>query len=134
MISPNKLKINNTVETVDIESSVNPTYVFDLTKQNNIIPNNKYDAIYCLEVLEHTSDPNKVLQNLYSILKKGGTLYLSVPFQFRLHGPLPDYWRFSEYGLLQLLKQNNFRVTDMNALIDPDREAFPLHYTVICTK
>lgn len=63
-----------------------------------------YDVAFCLEVLEHTLYPRTVISNIYGSLKKGGTLYLSVPFLFPIHAD-EDYWRFTEHGLRHLLKE-----------------------------
>ena len=123
---------DNIIETVDIIEN-NTTYVCDLTK-DNIIPNDRYDVIYCLEVLEHTYEPYKIIEQLYSKLKQNGLLYLSVPFNFRLHGPLPDNYRISEYGLKYLLEKNNFEIIEFYSLNDKTRPSFPIHYTIICKK
>jgi len=128
-----RFKENNCLETVDICNNSNPTYVADLTKENNI-PKEKFDVIYCLEVIEHTFEPSNILYELYKLLKKDGILYISMPFQIRIHGPLPDCYRISEFGLKYLLEKNNFKIIEFTALIDDKRPAFPLHYTIICKK
>jgi perosamine synthetase len=124
---------NNIIETLDIVSDNNTTYVADLTK-DNCIPNDYFDVIYCLEVLEHTYEPWEILKNIYKLLKKDGFLHLSVPFQFRLHGPLPDCYRISEFGLKYLLEKYNFDIIKFEAVIDNSRPAFPIHYTITCKK
>ena len=40
-----------------------------------------YDAIYCMEVLEHVVDPAAMLQTLTRLLAPGGTLVISVPIE-----------------------------------------------------
>jgi SAM-dependent methyltransferase len=123
----------NSVETLDICNLDNITYVADITKDNDI-PKDRFDIVYCLDVLEHTYEPWEGLKQIYKILKPGGILYLSLPFQFRIHGPIPDCYRISEYGLKYLLHKNNFEIIAMNALIDNERLAFPIHYTIECIK
>ena len=59
--------IDNCIETCDIIEN-NTTYVADLTKNNNI-PDERYDVIYCLEVLEHTTEPWNMVEQLYLKLK-----------------------------------------------------------------
>jgi perosamine synthetase len=122
----------STIETVDIVEN-NTTYIADLTKDNNI-PKNRFNVIYCLEVIEHTYEPWEMLKQLYDLLSSGGVLHISLPYQFRLHGPLPDCYRISEYGIKYLLDKYNFKILEFNALIDNDRPAFPIHYTITCTK
>ena len=41
----------------------------------------KYDVILCLEVLEHVMNPLLFLKQLKRLLKEGGTIYLSTPYQ-----------------------------------------------------
>ena len=40
-----------------------------------------YDAVYCMEVLEHVVDPAAMLQTLMRLLAPGGTLVISVPIE-----------------------------------------------------
>jgi SAM-dependent methyltransferase len=124
---------NNIIETVDIMENSLTTYVCDLT-DNNLIPKNRFDAIYCLEVIEHCSDPLELLKQMKLLLKSDGFLYLSFPFQFRLHGPIPDNWRISEFGMRILLEKAGLHLIEMKALINNNRPAFPISYTIICKK
>ena len=124
---------SNIIETVDIIPNEKTTYVQDLTESCEKIPNNRFDAVYCLEVIEHCSDPLALLSNIKRKLKKDGRLYLSWPFQFRLHGPLPDAFRISEYGMKILLEKAGLTLISMTAFIDDERPAFPISYTAICT-
>jgi SAM-dependent methyltransferase len=121
------------VETLDICHRENVTYVADITKPNDV-PNERFDIIYCLDVLEHTYEPWEGLQQMYKYLKPEGILYLSLPFQFRIHGPIPDCYRISEYGLKYLIQKYKYEIIEMNALIDNERPAFPISYTVVCRK
>ena len=66
------------------------------------------------------------------MLKPGGWLFTSSPFGFRIHGPLPDNWRFTEHGWRELL--NNFSQVEITALEDKNRFLMPLHYTVAAKK
>ncbi len=122
-----------TCETVDIVDGNDTTYVADLTRENDL-PKNHFDAVYCLEVLEHTYEPWEMIKQMHALLKDGGHLYISVPFQFRLHGPLPDCYRISEYGMRYLLEKNGFDILLFEALVDESRPAFPIHYALECIK
>jgi len=93
------------VETLDIDPRSNPTHVADITQHNRNLRSKRYDIIVCTEVLEHTLNPFYAITEIYRLLKKGGILLLTVPFNFRIHGPLPDCWRFTEHGLKELLKK-----------------------------
>ena len=41
--------------------------------------NNTIDFIYCSSLIEHIADPNVLLENIWSVLKSGGILYISFP-------------------------------------------------------
>jgi hypothetical protein len=67
------------IETLDIDTSLNPTYVGDI---KNLTLDKKFPCIAANEVLEHSkieSLPN-ILENLSGILEDDGVLYISVPF------------------------------------------------------
>jgi 2-polyprenyl-3-methyl-5-hydroxy-6-metoxy-1,4-benzoquinol methylase len=44
----------------------------------------RYDAIYCMEVLEHVVDPVPLLDQFHGLLAPGGTLVISVPIEIGL--------------------------------------------------
>ncbi len=121
-----------TVKTLDINPSSGADYIADITHQNKRLENEKFDIIICTEVLEHTLNPFKAMEEIFRLLKKDGILLLSVPFNFRIHGPLPDCWRFSEHGLRELLKK--FIIIKIDSIETPKRDLMPIHYTVIAKK
>ena len=70
-----------------------------------------FDSILLMDVLEHIEDFEFVLSDLYRMLKKGGRLFISVPFLYREHETPNDYYRFTSYGVRKILKQKHFSVT-----------------------
>jgi SAM-dependent methyltransferase len=119
--------------TLDINPNSQANYIADICNNNQeLIPNNSFDWVVCTEVLEHTLNPFAAVQEIHRILKPNGLLFLSVPFNFRIHGPLPDCWRFTEYGLRVLLK--TFEKIRINVIESPKRPLMPIHYTVIARK
>lgn len=119
--------------TLDIDPKSNATYIVDICKENKgVIKNNFFDFIVCTEVLEHTLNPFDAIKEIHRILKLGGLLFISTPFNFRIHGPLPDCWRFTEYGLREILQQ--FNILSLNQIETKNRWLMPIHYTVIAKK
>lgn len=51
--------------------------------------------IDCVSVMEHSKHPWLVASNLERMLPVGGTIYVSVPWIWRVHNYPSDYWRFS---------------------------------------
>ncbi|MBM3263239.1 MAG: class I SAM-dependent methyltransferase [candidate division Zixibacteria bacterium] len=64
------------------------------------------DAIICIQVLEHISDPFQFANELHRVLKPGGKLFLSVPQGYGEHQMPYDYFRYSYYGLVHLFSKN----------------------------
>lgn len=121
------------VETLDIDKTSGATYIADLCANNEkILPPNRFDFIVCTEVLEHTLQPFDAVKEIERILKKGGLVFVSTPYNFRIHGPLPDCWRFTEHGLRALFK--NFEILELSPLEDKLRFLMPIHYTLVAKK
>lgn len=120
------------LETLDIDPAAGATYTADLCERNDHVPAERFDCVFCTEVLEHTLQPFDAVAELYRLLRPGGRLIISAPFNFRIHGPLPDCWRFTEHGLRALLR--NFTDLDLHGIDTPDRPLMPIHYTVAAAK
>ena len=103
------------------------TYQRDITKHTGL-PGSTYDVVIAMEVLEHTTDPFLGVREIRRLLKNGGLLLASAPWNFRIHGPIPDCWRFSEHGWKVLLK--DFDAVRIDALKTPGRFLMPIHYNV----
>lgn len=120
------------VETLDIDPASGCTHIGDICSHNDHIPDDSFDFVVCTEVLEHTLHPFHAVDEIRRVLKPGGKLFLSVPFNFRIHGPLPDCWRFTEHGLRTLLR--DYEVIELNSLETDSRPLMPVHYTVVARK
>ncbi|HWQ21617.1 MAG TPA: methyltransferase domain-containing protein [Clostridia bacterium] len=121
------------VETLDIDPKSGCTYVGDICEHNSLLPDGGFDYVVCTEVLEHTLRPWDAVAEIWRILKPAGLLFLSVPFNFRIHGPLPDCWHFTEHGLRALLS-DRFLILSLDAVETRDRPLMPIHYTVTARK
>jgi SAM-dependent methyltransferase len=113
----------------DIDPGAGCTYTGDICARNDAIDDGRFDWVVCTEVLDHVLDPFGAARELGRILRPGGLLFLSVPFDLRIHGPLPDWWRFTEHGLRAVL--GGFAIEDLSPLENPDRPLMPVHYTVV---
>lgn len=122
-----------TIRSLDIDPKANADYTADLCADNSaIIPANHFDFVLCTEVLEHTLQPFDAVNEMERILKKDGVLFLTVPFNFRIHGPLPDCWRFTEHGLRALFKR--FEILQLSEIATSGRDLMPVHYRLIAAK
>jgi SAM-dependent methyltransferase len=121
------------IRTLDIDRNSDADYIADICCRNDkLIPDETFDWVVCTEVLEHTLNPFAAVTEIVRVLKPGGFVFISVPFNFRIHGPLPDCWRFTEYGLRSLLSE--LTVIELKEAATSGRPLMPVHYTVIAKK
>ena len=73
------------------------------------------DLVLCTEVIEHVTDPVRVLFEAQRVLRPGGSLILSAPFTWHVHDEPHDYWRFTEFGLRVLCERAGFRIDTVRA-------------------
>lgn len=95
---------------------------------------NCFDKVICSEVIEHVINPKELIHELNRILKKGGTVVLTVPFNQKIEKTLLDVPKedleqmdyneikkryhvtedhlnsFSEEGFIKLLEEEGFTV------------------------
>jgi SAM-dependent methyltransferase len=68
------------------------------------------DVVLCTETLEHLTDPQAFLSEAARVLRRGGRLFLTAPFQFKEHQAPHDYFRYTRHGLALLLERAGFVV------------------------
>lgn len=68
------------------------------------------DVVILTEVLEHMSDPSKVLQEIRRVLKPEGFLVLTIPLLMGEHDYV-DYYRWTTSGIQKLLTESGFKIT-----------------------
>lgn len=59
----------------------------------------KFDHVDCASVLEHVRHPWKMAENIEAALKPGGSIYVQVPFAWRIHDYPGDFWRMTAEAL-----------------------------------
>jgi len=125
--------VKSKIMTADIDKNSNSDFIIDICQNNeNLIKSETFDVVICTEVLEHTKNPFSAINEIYRILKNDAILLITTPFDFRIHGPLPDCWRFTEHGLRELLKK--FKNIEIVGLENKKRFLMPLHYTIKAIK
>lgn len=87
---------------VDIDKSVNPDILADITKLP--ISENSYGTVLCIEIFEHLKDPYLAVKELNRIIKPGGRLIITTRFLYPLHMVPDDYWRYTPYIIRDIFK------------------------------
>lgn len=72
------------------------------------VPDAVADTVVSFQVLEHLSEPQVMLNEAYRILVTGGTIVLTVPFQWSVHEAPYDYFRYTRFGLQHLFAKAGF--------------------------
>lgn len=66
------------------------------------------DIVLCTQVIEHVPEPSELLCELHRVLRPGGSLILTGPMYWPLHEEPYDFYRFTKYGFIHLLKKSGF--------------------------
>jgi SAM-dependent methyltransferase len=69
------------------------------------IADQAFEVVLCTEVLEHLPEPQRAIDEMFRVLKPGGTLLLTTRFLFPIHDAPADYYRYTKYGLRHLLRK-----------------------------
>ncbi len=72
--------------------------------------NNQFDNIILFNVIEHVTNYELLIQEIYRITKKNGKLELFVPFMHRYHPDPQDIFRPTHFYLNSILKKVGFQV------------------------
>jgi SAM-dependent methyltransferase len=115
--------------TSDIEGNVE--MLLDV-RDMSIIPDRRYNCVFCAGVLEHVDDFMAGMREITRILTPGGILLLGVPFRQAIHSFPYDYWRFTRFGLEYMLR-DKYVILEIKELDDKE-ENFPATYWVRAIK
>ena len=63
-----------------------------------------FDLVVSTEMLEHCPEPGAVAEEAHRVLRPQGTLVLTTPFVYVVHGYPDDYYRFTAAGLEHLFR------------------------------
>lgn len=118
------LRIEGTIESLNIDPQIVPTYTADLNKSFPF-ESAIYDNILSLNTLEHIRNDEAALREMVRILKPGGKLLLIVPFLYQVHASPYDYHRHTALWWQEKLEELGF--------CDEDIEINPLMWDQLGT-
>jgi len=78
------------------------------------IEKNSFDVILCTEVFEHIPNPIAAIDEFYRLLKPGGILIVTAPFNSLTHfAPYHYYSGFSKYFYEYFFPKAGFKITEL---------------------
>jgi SAM-dependent methyltransferase len=104
---------------LDLENTIYYSHIKpDLVWNGELIPleDNSVECVIATEVLEHCFEPEKLLNEIYRVLKPGGLIYCTVPFVWHLHEVPYDAFRYTPFSLTKKLKDANFNKITITSL------------------
>ncbi len=106
-----------TVSSFDIYATLLVQFVADA--HDIPIIDDYYDGVVIQAVLEHVLEPQRVVDEIWRVLKPGGLVYAETPFMQQVHEAAYDFTRFSERGHRYLFRK--FALIDSGASAGPGR-------------
>lgn len=92
--------------------------VIKIDATNIDFSDNSFDCVIAVSLLEHIYEYQKVIDEIYRILKHDGRLILACPFIFPYHPSTEDYFRYSPAAYRKML--SNFSQVDIYGLGNVD--------------
>lgn len=91
----------------DYNQSKNPDKIIDL---NQLLPfeNNFADNIFLFNAVYIIKEPDKLMREIYRVLKTGGRLFMNSPFIFNEAREPDDFRRLTLQGLESMLEKSGF--------------------------
>jgi SAM-dependent methyltransferase len=105
-------RLRQDIFTMDLFPFPNVDIVADIIKTP--FPDNSVDFIILDTVLEHVSDPFKVIAECHRIMKPGGKIVSITPFLIPYHGYPKHFYNFTEDGLHYLFRDFSDCKVEMN--------------------
>jgi len=74
-----------------------------------------FDTVVSFQVMEHISEPDTMIKEIFRVLKNGGYIISTTPFMWGLHEEPKDFYRYTKYGLKHLFEKNKFEIIELKA-------------------
>lgn len=99
---------------IDVKDSGRP---LDMKQPDHFYDGNEFpfqddsfDMVISTQVLEHVPDPLVMLKEMARVCKPGGGVVISLPFVYQEHEEPFDYFRFTRFGITELIEKAGLRV------------------------
>jgi SAM-dependent methyltransferase len=79
-------------------------------------PDESFDVVLSTQVLEHLPKPADAVREAVRVLRRGGRMIVTVPGVWPAHEVPYDYWRFTRYGVEELLRSHDIEPGEIRPL------------------
>ena len=86
---------------IDNDPRRNPDLLLSV-EDLSTLSDSSFDAVLCMEVLEHVASPRTAFAEMVRVLRPGGVLIGSTPFLLGIHDAPVDFQRFTRHGIERL--------------------------------
>jgi SAM-dependent methyltransferase len=101
----------------DIPGGLHPGDIHVWSPLHDIpVADGHFDAVICNAVLEHVLNPEEVMAEFSRVTRRGGSLYLGVPFMQPEHKDPTDSQRYTVDGLRALCDRHGFEAREVHAV------------------
>ena len=76
------------------------------------LENQSLDTIFCTQVIEHIADHDKLISEMFRLLKPNGFVILSGPMYWHLHEEPFDFFRFTKHGFKYIFERQGFNLVE----------------------
>jgi len=132
IISEECKRLGHTYKTLDICGTAD--YICSIEEASKHVNDVKFDIVILLGVIEHVGNIHLLSNEFYNITKDNAIIYVNTPYMFKIHGPVPDYWRISQYGYEHLFGKQFHLEIDTFPPNELGKNSFPLSYNVLMIK
>lgn len=79
-------------------------------------PEDTFDSVLNIQVLEHVFDPLKMLQEMHRVLKPSGVGIFLIPQTANLHGIPNHFYNFTRYWIYEAMQKTNFKIVSLEPI------------------
>ncbi|MBH5368995.1 class I SAM-dependent methyltransferase [Bradyrhizobium glycinis] len=90
------------------------TYVCDLSSIP--VEDERFDYILFNQVMEHLPHPDRVLSELFRVLKPGGKMIYTAPLFYEEHEQPYDFFRYTQFAVRMLFNEAGFEIERLDWL------------------
>lgn len=88
-------------------------------KELELKEDGSFDQIIAMGVLEHISEPQRLIDECYRVLSDGGKLFISASSVFSIHNGPQNYFHVTHYGMDELMQSKPWTELDISGSCGP---------------